>query len=95
MIIPKEIVEKMEKVNELQEEIFEWAKENIDIEGSDLSFDEYEKFEPTYIFTNKPTGVKQSTGEYCNQWEYAEDWYVGNYYYPTFDGRYLKLDYDI
>ena len=95
MIVPKEIVEMMEKVNELEKDIFEWAKENIDIDGSDLSIRDYQEYTPHFIFKDEPTGEKQTNGEYCDQWQYGDDWYKGVYYYPTYNNKYLALDFDV
>ena len=36
--IPKAIVDKIERRNELNEEIAEWCKENIEIDGMDPDF---------------------------------------------------------
>ena len=63
MVIPKEITDKMQKVNELQKEIRQWVEENIDIDGTNLQNLETD----FYLFVNVPKGTEQGEGEYCEQ----------------------------
>ena len=101
MVIPSDIVEKMEKVNELMTEIDKWMFDNLDLEGSkhDIHKDILDNFEHKdyYEFTDEPTGQEQNCGEYYEQYQdaYIEDGYYGKYYYPTEKGNYFWFDYDI
>lgn len=96
MMIPKEIVEKMEQVNSLMAEIDEWLYKNIDVDGSKHCYEKYignYEHDDQYEFTDEPKGEEQECGEYCNQGTYGEDSYYGQYYYPTEKGNYFWFDY--
>lgn len=92
MKIPKEIVEKMEKVNTLIYEIDEWLRENIDVDGS-----MYEHSQEYYRFIEKPKGDEQDSGAYVDQdavgWD-GDSW-EGKCYYPTDKGDYFYFDFYI
>lgn len=92
MTIPKEIVEKMERVNALNAEISKWMYDNeMELEGS-----KYDFAEEYYNFTDKPKGKEQNNGEYCDQHVgYCEDDFYGNYYYPTESGKYFWYYYSL
>lgn len=101
MVIPIDIVKKMEKVNELMTEIDRWMFDNLDLEGAKYNIhnDGFDNFEHKdyYEFADEPTGEEQPCGEYCEQYQdaYIEDSYHGKYYYPTEKGNYFWFDYDI
>jgi hypothetical protein len=101
MTIPIDIVEKMEKVNELMTEIDRWMFDNLDLEGSkhDIHNDGLDNFEHKdyYEFADEPTGEEQTCGEYCEQHQdcIIEDCYYGKYYYLTEKGNYFWFDYDV
>jgi len=101
MTIPIDIVEKMEKVNELMTEIDRWMFDNLD-EIADskhgIHTDENYNFEHKdyYEFADEPTGREQNVGEYCEQHQmaYIDDGFYGKYYYPTEKGNYFWFDYE-
>lgn len=86
MIIRKEIREILELKIKLSEELKSWFKENIDVDGCDIS---------NVRICNKPAGVYQSQGEYCDQTMIGEDWYKGQYYWQMDNGKYLCMDFEI
>lgn len=86
MQIPKEIREKIEERNRLNEELKSWFDENTDTEGCNIR--------DAYI-VDEPTGESQGDGEYCEQWIMGEDWYRGHYYWQMDNGKYLCMDYEI
>lgn len=56
--IPKEIVDKIEQRNKLNEEIETWCKENLDIDGTDPDCAD---------ITDHHTGKEQGNDE-CKEW---------------------------
>lgn len=86
MTIPKEIREKVEQRIKLNEELREWFKENIDVEGCDMDFARN---------VDEPSGEPQGDGEYCEQRVMGEDWYVGRYYWQMDNGKYLCMDFEV
>lgn len=87
--IPKEIVDKIEQRNKLNEEIEAWCKENLDMDGmcSDCA-----------DITDYHTGNEQGSDkckEWCDQWTgYCEDDYHGHYYWETeYPGKYLHMEF--
>lgn len=85
--IPKEIVDKIELRNALNEEIREWCKKNIDINGMDIK---------SADITDKHIGEEQGTDdckEWCDQVHQEEDWCVGDYFWETeYEGKkYLHM----
>lgn len=88
--IPKEIVDKIEQRNALDNEIKEWCKNNLDMDGMDSKHAE---------ITDYHTGDEQGTEErkeWCEQWCNYEDWYSGHYYWETeYKGKYLHMDFDV
>ncbi len=91
MIIPKEIVEKMEKADSLMEEINIWMQENgIEADNYDCNFGSNR----SYGLTDKPDGVEQNNGVYCDQFQsIGDDCFYGIYYYPTEKGNYFYVVY--
>lgn len=88
--IPKEIVDKIEQRNALNEEIGKWCNENLDMDGMDSDYAD---------ITDYHTGKEQS-GETCKEWcdqqQLGEDWYVGDYYWTTeYKGKYLHMKFDV
>lgn len=83
MIIPKDIVEKMEQANALLSEIDAWLDENVDLYDAEYAPYDY------YCFTDKPEGKPIRGGEYCDQHQIGEDSYAGYYFYPTEKGNYF------
>ena len=88
--IPKEIVDKIEKRNALNEEIAEWCKENLDMDGMDSNFAD---------ITNYHSGKEQrdtNCKEWCDQQCLGEDWYAGDYYWETeYKKKYLHMEFNI
>ncbi len=84
--IPKEIVDKIEQRNTLNEEIEEWCNKNLDMDGMDSNYAD---------ITDEYYGGEQGTDEckeWCDQLCMGEDWYVGDYYWETeYEGRYLHM----
>lgn len=75
--IPKEIVDKIEQRKALNEEIAEWCRENLDIDGMNSDFAD---------ITDYHTGGEQGGDdckEWCDQTCKGEDWYEGDYYWET------------
>ena len=65
MIIPREIREKIEQRNQLDEEIAGWFQENVDAYGCDIK--------NAYV-VDEPKGEEQiEEGEYCKQSILGED----------------------
>ena len=65
--IPKEIVDKIEQRNALDNEIKEWCKNNLDMDGMDSKYAE---------ITDYHTGDEQGTEErkeWCEQWLHKGD----------------------
>jgi hypothetical protein len=88
--IPKEIVDKIEQRNALNEEIGKWCNENLDMDGMDSDYAD---------ITDYHTGQEQS-GEVCKEWcaqqQLGEDCYVGDYYWITeYEGKYLHMKFDV
>lgn len=87
MIIPREIREKIEQRNQLNEEIADWFQENVDADGCDIK--------NAYV-VDEPKGEEQiEEGEYCKQTILGEDWYIGQYYWKMDNGKYLCMDFEI
>lgn len=106
MTIPKDIVDKMEQVNSLISEIDKWLYDNLEQDEEILDgtkhentdyYGNYKAVEQYYQFADKPTGSKQSGGEYCEQHQdaYIEDSYYGKYYYPTEKGNYFWFEFNV
>ena len=100
MVIPREIVEKMECVNKLMLQVDRWMYENIDTEGAKHQchegFTGNFKHSDYYEFTKEPCGEKQTDdGEYCDQRAvgWSGDEFEGEYYYPTAKGNYFWFHY--
>lgn len=88
--IPKEIVDKIEQRNALNEEIAKWCKENLEMDGMNSDFAD---------ITDYHTGGEQGRDDckgWCDQTCKGEDWYEGDYYWETeYEGKYLHMDFDI
>ena len=87
--IPKEIVDKIEQRNKLNEEIETWCKENLDMDGMNSDCAD---------ITDHHTGDEQATvsgREWCEQWTgYCEDDSHGHYYWDTeYPGKYLHMEF--
>lgn len=87
--IPKEIVDKVEQRNKLNEEIKAWCEENLDMEGVDSNFAD---------ITDCHKGKIQTSDDY-KEWidQYrgcCEDEYYGDSYWETeYPGKYLHMDF--
>lgn len=87
MIIPREIREKIEIRNRLDNEIQKWCENNLDLEGMHSS---------TAYITDAPTGEEQiEAEEWCDQVILGEDWYRGNYYWKMDNGKFLCMPFEI
>lgn len=88
--IPKEIVDKIEQRNKLDEEIKLWCSENLDTDGMDSKY---------ACITDFYAGEEQGTEEckeWCDQTCHYEDWYSGNYYWETeYSGKYLSMYFEV
>lgn len=88
--IPKEIVDKIEQRNTLNEEIAEWCKENLDMDGMDSDFADI-----TSYHSDEEQGDDKCK-EWCNQQCLGEDWYAGHYYWETeYKKKYLHMKFNI
>lgn len=91
MKVPKEIAEKVERYQELQngaDKLYEEIKQYFEELGA-------EGFEIPFI-TDKPEGHLQNDDEYCDQAELGEDWYRGNYYYQIENSdKYIGYSFEI
>ncbi len=78
MKISKKIAEKVKRYQKLKAETDKLFRELNNF------FEEKQGDEGVWDFfiTNKPQGVKQFNGEYCDQTTLGEDWYRGVYYHP-------------
>ena len=89
-LIPKEIVDKIEQRNALNEEIAKWCKENLEMDGMNSDFAD---------ITDYHTGGEQGGDdckEWCDQTCKGEDWYEGDYYWETeCKGKYLHMEFAI
>lgn len=89
MKIPKEIADKMKQANELNNEIQKWMNENI------YDFDEFDCSLMFWDIVSEPKGVEQLDGEYCDQRQLGEDWFVGEYYWKLEgESKYLRIHYE-
>lgn len=90
MTIPKEVREKVEMRDKLNDEIKNWCEENLEMEGKDSN--------SAYIVDN-PKGAEQSLSgeneEWCNQSCLGEDWYQGEYYWKMDNGQFLCMDFEL
>lgn len=88
--IQKDIVDKIELRNRLNEEIKEWAEEHLDLDGMDIDCADIVDYH---------TGNEQGTEEckeWCDQTCMGEDWYAGDYYWETeYAGKYLHMGFNI
>lgn len=89
--IPKEIVEKAEKyakLKQITDELYEDLESYFnDLEGDDAVY------RGSYTVVDKPSGELLESGCYCDQIRGGEDFFVGTFYYPTQDGRYIAYYY--
>ncbi len=90
--ITTEIVEKIEKIKEMQNEVAIWLHGEVDCEGCDCMNPE---------IVSEPAGEEQGTDEckeWCNQSTMGDscDWYYGDYYWETeVKGKYLKMSFEM
>lgn len=87
--IPKEIVDKIEQRNKLNEEIETWCKENLNMGGIRSN---------GVDITAHHAGDEQTTvngREWCEQRTgYCEDDYYGHYYWETeYPEKYLHMEF--
>lgn len=88
--ITKEIVDKIEQRNQLNEEITKQCKDNLDMEGMDVDNATIENYH-----TGQEQGSKKCK-EWCDQKRMGEDWYIGDYYWETeYKGKYLHMPFGI
>ncbi len=88
--IPKEIVDKIEQRNALNEEIAKWCKKNLDMSGMDS-----DSADITDCYIGNEQG-EDDCKEWCDQICMGEDWYMGDYYWETeYEGKYLHMKFDI
>ena len=88
--IPKEIVDKIEQRNALNEEIAKWCKKNLDMSGMDS-----DSADITDCYIGNEQG-EDDCKEWCDQICMGEDWYTGDYYWETeYEGKYLHMKFDI
>ena len=86
--IPKEIVDKIEQRNKLNEEIETWCKEHLDMDGMDSDCAD---------ITDHHTGNEQGSDK-CKEWcdqrtGYCEDDYYGHYWETEYPGKYLHMEF--
>lgn len=88
--IPKEIVDKINLRNKLNQEIANWCNENLDMEGMSSDY---------AIITDYHKGKEQhNTGrkEWCVQRCIYEDWYAGDYFWETeYPQKYLCMSFEV
>lgn len=88
--IPKEIVDKIEQRNALNEEIAKWCRKNLDMSGMDSDYADI-----TDCYTGNEQG-EEDCKEWCDQICRVEDWYTGDYYWETeYEGKYLHMKFDV
>ena len=88
--IPKEIVNKLQQVTDLKEELANWFRENLDVDGCDLN---------SAVIVGEPVGIEQGTPD-CKEWSdqttEGEDWHYGHYYWETEEPKkYLRMWFDM
>lgn len=88
MVIPKEIIEKVKLMNQLEEEINDWAHKNLDgLQRCDID---------GVVVVNKPMGDMQSEADgkrWCVQRVWDDYAWQGTYFYETeCPGEYLAID---
>ena len=91
MKIPKEIVEKIRQVNELNNEICMWMNDKID------NFEDFEVNSLFWSIVPEPQGEQQDDDgeEYVDQRTYGEDWHIGEAYYQLEgESNYLEMHFE-
>ena len=87
--IPKEIVDKIEQRNALNEEIRAWCNKNLDMDG--MSSD---SAEITDFYRGDEQGTEDCK-EWCDQWQIYEDWFRGDYFWETeCEGKFLHMPFE-
>lgn len=86
-MISKEYIEKIEQYKKLKKEITNYIESNLDMGHTWWDVQNVEIVDEAF-------GELQGNGEYCDETSWGEDWHSGNCYYPTEDGRYLKIPYE-
>ena len=86
--IPKEIVDKIEQRNRLNEEIKAWCNENLDMEGMNSDYADI-----TDHYDGEVNSFEDEEGrEWCDQYQIDEDSFYGDYYWETeYSGKYLHM----
>ena len=81
--IPKEIVDKIEQRNALNEEIENWFKENLEMDGMDSDYVD---------ITEYHTGNEQG-GDNCKEW--CDQTCMGEDWETEYEGKYLHMKFDV
>lgn len=82
--IPKEIVDKIEQRNALNEEIERWCRKSLEMDGMDSDFAD---------ITDCHTGNEQGE-EDCKEW--CDQECMGDYYWETeYEGKYLHMQFSV
>ena len=90
--IPKEIVDKIEQRNRLNEEIRAWCNENLNMDGMNSDFADITDYYAGDV--NSFEGEEES--EWCDQYQIGEDSFSGDYYWETeYLGKYLHMEFCI
>lgn len=89
--IPKEIVDKIEQRNRLNEEIRVWCNENLDMEGMNSDFADI-----TDYYAGEVNSFEDEEREWCDQNQVSESLFYGDYYWQTeYSGKYLHMEFCI
>ena len=90
--VPKEIVNKLQQIEQLKMEVSNWIGANLDCEGCDTLMAN---------LVTEPSGQEQGTAE-CKEWcaqstvGDSSDWYYGDYYWETeVPGKYLHMPFEL
>lgn len=88
--IPKEIVDKIEQRNRLNEEIKAWCNENLDMDGMDS-----DSADITDYYAGEVNSFEDEEGrEWCDQYQVGEDSFYGDYYWKTeYSGKYVHMEF--
>lgn len=86
--IPKEIVDKIEQRNRLNEEIRAWCNKNLCMDGMDS-----DSADITDHYVGEVNSFEDEEGrEWCDQYQVDEDSFYGDYYWETeYSGKYVHM----
>lgn len=88
--ILKDIVDKIELRNRLNEEIREWMEDHLDLDGMDVDGANIADY-----YTGNEQGTEECK-EWCDQTCLDEDWYIGDYFWETeCTGKYLHMRFEL